>query len=75
MERNCPPIVATPAPATPSSGNGPIPKINNGSKMILETPPMMPQIIGTIILPVACRIFSDVICTIQNSEPIVMIRI
>ena len=35
----CAITVASAAPATLSSGNGPIPKINNGSSMALATSP------------------------------------
>ena len=73
MERNCPSTVATAAPVTPISGNGPIPNINTGSMIILVTAPTMLHIIGIFMLPVDWSIFSVVICTMENSEPIVII--
>ena len=74
IETNCPMIVATAAPVTPISGNGPTPKINIGSRMIFVTAPHMLQIIGIFMFPVDCRIFSDVICIMENSEPTVIMN-
>jgi hypothetical protein len=62
-------MVAIAAPATSSRGAPSKPKMRIGSKMILITAPVRLQIIGAIIFPVDCRIFSKTTCIFKKNEP------
>ena len=61
MPKIWPITVASAAPVTPISGNGPMPKIISGSRMMLMIAPVRPCIIGMIMLPVDCCTFSHII--------------
>ena len=50
--------VASAAPRMPSSGNGPIPKIISGSRMMFATHPSKSAAIVTFMRPTAWKIFS-----------------
>ena len=60
--------MAIAAPSTPSRGKKPIPKINKGSKMMFTIAPSIWVIIGMIMLPVDCRIFSPMQEIIMPNE-------
>ena len=61
-------MVATAAPRIPISGNGPMPKIISGSRIMLMIAPVRPWHMGIIMLPVACWIFSHITETITKMD-------
>ena len=51
--------VAMAAPFIPSAGKKPMPKIRNGSRIILVTQPHIILTMDTVIFPTAWKIFSN----------------
>ena len=62
--------VASAAPAMPIFGNGPMPKISIGSRMILQTEPAIRPTIVTRMRPTAWKIFSNASAAIMTVENI-----
>ena len=68
MQTSCPILVAIAAPLISILGNGPIPKIRSGSKIIFVIEPAIILNIVTFIFPTDWKIFSNPTFNIIISE-------